>query len=48
MSFIIIEGICKSALSRQTKKKLPKLRENVWVIKLETLTSKGPKQELNK
>ena len=35
-SFIIIEQICKSTLSRETKKNLLKQRENFWMLKLET------------
>ena len=35
-SFIIIEQICKSTLSRETKKNVLKQRENFWMLKLET------------
>ena len=47
-SFIIIEQIRKSTLSRETKKDLLKQRENLWILKLETLKPKGLNQELNK
>ena len=39
-SFITIEQIRKSALSREIKKKLLKQRENFWTLKLETLKPK--------
>ena len=44
-SFIIIEQIRKSTLSRETKKNLLKQRENVWTLKLETFKPKGLNQE---
>ena len=47
-SFIIIEQICKSTLSRKTKKNLLKRWENFWILKLETFKPKGLNQELNK
>ena len=39
-SFIIIEQIGKSPLTKETKKKLFKQRENFWIMKLEKLKSK--------
>ena len=47
-SFIIVEQIRKSTLSRDTMKNLLKERENFWILKLETLKPKGINQELNK
>ena len=47
-NFIIIEQIHKNTLSRETKKKLFKQRENFWILKLKTLNPKGINQELNK
>ena len=47
-SFVRIEQIHKSTLSRETKKNLLKQRENFWILKLETLKPKGLNQELNK
>ena len=44
-SFIIIEQIRKSTLSRETKKNLLKQRENFWTLKLETFKPKGLNQE---
>ena len=46
-TFIIIEQIHKSMLSRETKKNLLIQRENFWILKLETLKPKGLIQELN-
>ena len=48
VSFIIIEQIRKSTLSRETKKNLLKQRENFWIFKPETLKPKVLNQELNK
>ena len=36
-SFIIIKQIYESTLSRETKKKFLKQRENLWILKQETL-----------
>ena len=44
-SFIIIEQIRNSTLSRETKKNLLKQRDNFWILKLETLKPKGLNQE---
>ena len=48
VSFIIVEQIRKSTLSRETKKNLLKQRENFWIFKPETLKPKVLNQELNK
>ena len=48
VSFIIIEQIRKSTLSRETKKNLLKQRKNFWIFKPETLKPKVLNQELNK
>ena len=48
VSFIIIEQIRKSTLSRETKKNLLKQRENFWIFQPETLKPKVLNQELNK
>ena len=48
VSFVIIEQMRKSTLTKKTKKKLLKHTEKFWIIKLETLKPKGLREKLNK
>ena len=48
VSFIIIDQMRKSTLTKKTKKMLLKHTEKFWIIKLETLKPKGLREELNK
>ena len=48
-SFIIIEQIRNSTLSRETKKNLLKQRDNFWILELGNLKPKGlNKNKVNK
>ena len=45
--FILTEQICHIDIDKEKNKERLKLRENFWILTLETLTPKGLNQELN-